>query len=298
MVDVVIVNWNSGEMLLQCINTLLLPSNLAQLNKVFIIDNNSADNSIALLPPNDKIVILRNQQNLGFSKACNQGFKLANAPFVLLLNPDTRLFDTTLSDCIQFMQSNIDVDIAGCKLLNEDGSTAISCARFPTVLHMCYDSIGLAKIAPRIFTPSNLMTDWNHSESRFVDQVMGAFMFIRKEVFQKLGYFDERFFVYFEELDFSKRLAELGGKSYYTHSAKAYHVGGGTTHRVKAFRLYLNLKSRLQYAKKHFSFLGYMLVAFCTFFIEPFSRLLFLMIKGDFIGIGQLLQAYKKLVLS
>ncbi len=298
MVEIIIINWNSGNMLQQCVQSILLPANEALLKTIFIIDNHSADNSIALLPLHPKIKIIQNNENRGFAKACNQGFALATAPFVLLLNPDTRLFDNTLSDCWTFMQSRPDVDIAGCQLLNDDGSTAISCARFPTVLHMCYDSIGLAKIAPRIFTPSNLMTDWNHSESRFVDQVMGAFMFIRKEVFQKVGYFDERFFVYFEELDFSKRLAELGGKSYYTHSAKAYHVGGGTTHRVKAFRLYLNLKSRLQYAKKHFSFLGYMLVAFCTFFIEPFSRSLFLMIKGDFIGIGQLLQAYKKLVLS
>lgn len=296
MVDIVIINWNSGDLLQKCIHTLLTPSNQAQLGTIFIIDNNSADNSIGLLPKSNKIRIIYNQDNVGFSKACNQGFKLSEAPFVLLLNPDTQLFDTTLADCVQFMQSRPDVDIAGCQLLNEDGSIAKSCARFPTVLHMCFESTGLSKIAPKIFTPATLMTDWDHKESRFVDQVMGAFMFMRKEVFEKAGYFDERFFVYYEELDFSKRLAGLGGKSYYTTDIKAIHSGGGTTHNVKAFRLFLNLRSRLQYAKKHFSRTGYILVGFCTYCIEPFSRGLFLLLKGQFKDIGQLIKGYQKLV--
>jgi GT2 family glycosyltransferase len=139
------------------------------------------------------------------------------------------------------------------------------------------------------------MTDWDHAESRFVDQVMGAFMFMRKEVFQKIGYFDERFFVYYEELDFSERLYQAGGKSFYTHSAKAIHTGGGTTHAVKAFRLFLNLRSRLQYAKKHFSYPGFLLVAFCSLLIEPFTRCLFLLLKGHFKEIGQVFKGYGQL---
>jgi GT2 family glycosyltransferase len=145
MVDIVIINWNSGNMLQQCVHSILLPTNEALLNTVFIIDNQSADNSILLLPQHPKIKIIQNTENLGFAKACNQGFALATAPFVLLLNPDTRLFETSLSDCCSFMQSRPDVDIAGCQLLNEDGSISKSCARFPTVMHMCFDAIGLSK---------------------------------------------------------------------------------------------------------------------------------------------------------
>ena len=132
--------------------------------------------------------------------------------------------------------------------------------------------MGLSKIAPKIFHPGVLMTDWDHKESRKVDQVMGAFMFMRNSIFEKLGYFDERFFVYYEELDFSKRLAQLGGTSFYNSDIKAIHIGGGTTNNVKTFRLFLNLSSRLQYAKKHFSFGGYSFVWFCTFFIESFYQ--------------------------
>ena len=137
------------------------------------------------------------------------------------------------------------------------------------------------------------MTDWDHTESRFVDQVIGAFMFMRGSIFKKAGYFDERFFVYFEELDFSKRLAELGGKSYYSTAIKAIHSENGTTMSVKGFRLFLYLKSRLQYAKKHFGYPGYSLVWLSTFFIEPISRFLFCVVRGKFVEVKELIQAYK-----
>ena len=142
------------------------------------------------------------------------------------------------------------------------------------------------------------MTDWDHTESRFVDQVIGAFMFMRSSIFKKTGYFDERFFVYFEELDFSKRLAELGGKSYYNTTIKAIHSENGTTMSVKGFRLFLYLKSRLQYAKKHFGYAGYFLVWSSTIFIEPFSRTLLLLITGNPGEVRNVFQGYRLLIRS
>ena len=152
------------------------------------------------------------------------------------------------------------------------------------------------KIAPKIFTPALLMTDWDHKSSRYVDQVMGAFMFMPISIFNKVGYFDERFFVYYEELDFSKRLAESGGVSYYNYDIKAIHSGGGTTNNVKPFRLFLSLQSRLQYAKKHFHFTGYIIVWYCTFFIFFFTRVIFLLLKGNFKEIKNVFKAYDLLI--
>jgi GT2 family glycosyltransferase len=125
---------------------------------------------------------------------------------------------------------------------------------------------------------------------------MGAFMFMRNSVFKKIGYFDERFFVYYEELDFSKRLAQAGGVSYYNHNIKAIHSGEGTTSKIKAFRLFLSLQSRLRYAKKHFSFLGYSVVWFCTFFIEIFTRNILLALTGNFKEIKNVFSAYVLLI--
>ena len=296
MVDIVIVNWNAGTLLKKCIDSIIYSSNKIQVNKIIIIDNHSGDNSIENLPTNEKIIIISNEENLGFAKACNQGFKICTAPYVLLLNPDTQLLDCTLADCHNFMELNKEVDILGCQLLDENGAVSASCARFPTAFNMFIDATGLSKIAPKIFPPAILMTEWNHLQSRYVDQVMGAFMFMPTTIFEKLGYFDEQFFVYCEELDFSYRLAKAGGKTFYNTDIQAIHTGMGTTENVKAFRLFLNLRSRLQYAKKHFSKMGYHLVYFSTFTIEFFTRFFYLIISGRLKEIKDMVNGYKMLI--
>jgi GT2 family glycosyltransferase len=297
MVDIVIVNWNSGEYLGKCINSVFATNNGTYVSTIFIIDNNSRDSSLNRISPNTKIKIIRNKENLGFAKASNQGFKISKAPYILLLNPDTKLLDSTLEDCIVFMEKKSDIDILGCQLLYDNGEISHSCSRFPSPAGIFRDTTGLSKIAPSIFKPGIIMTNWDHKKSRFVDQVMGAFMFMRKSIFEKIGFFDEQFFVYYEEVDFSKRLAHSGGKSFYNADIKAIHSGQGTTSSVKSFRLFLNLRSRLQYAKKHFSLLGYLSVWLCTYFIEPITRTAFLLLRGKIKETAQLAKGYKLLFL-
>jgi N-acetylglucosaminyl-diphospho-decaprenol L-rhamnosyltransferase len=297
-VDIVIVNWNSGDYLRKCLISVFTANTIPYINKVIIIDNNSQDSSLQGIVQNDKIVFIKNGENLGFAKACNQAFKISTAPYVLLLNPDAQLLDTTLKDCYVYMEANKSIDILGCQLFDDDNNITASCARFPTPKSFLYKSLGLVTLFPKIFTPPDLMYDWDHSESKYVDQIIGAFMFIRKEVFDKIGYFDERFFVYSEELDFSKRLAEMGGKSYFNADIKAIHSCHGTTESIKAFRLFLNTRSRLLYAKKHFSKAGYLLVLFSTFFFEPVTRIFFLLIRLKFKEAIQVIKAYQLLFKS
>ena len=296
MIDIIIINWNSNGHLMKCINSIFFTLNKNFIDTVFVIDNDSKDNSLKGIMLHDKITLIRNKENLGFAKACNQGFKLSTAPYVLLLNPDTQLLDTTLQDCTAFMEANPEIDILGCRLLNDAGETSPSCARFPTPTSMFIDCVGLSKIFPFFFKPAILMSDWDHKTSRYVDQVMGAFMFMRHSVFEKVGYFDEQFFVYSEELDFSKRLSDIGGKSYFNTDITAIHSGEGTTQSVKAYRLFLNLRSRLLYARKHFKYSGYLLVCFGTYFIEPFSRIFFLLFKGKFSDIKSVVKGYWMLI--
>lgn len=298
MVDIVIVNWNGGDYLSKCVDSIFLKSNEEVLGTVFIIDNNSSDESLRDVSNYEKVIVIKNRENNGFSKACNQGFKLCTSPYVLLLNPDTQLFDTTLKQCASFMKEHLEIDILGCQLLNDDGNISYSCARFPTPRRYFFDITGLSKFAPKIFTPALLMTDWDHKDSRKVNQVMGAFMFMRLPIFKQYGYFDERFFVYYEELDFSKRIYDAGGITYFNSTIKAIHSGGGTTNSVKSFRLFLNVRSRLQYAKKHFSFFGYVFVLICTYTIEPFTRSTLLLLRGRFKEIRETLKAYKLLLIG
>lgn len=296
MVDIVIVNWNSGEYLKKCIHSILSSNNKDFINRVIVIDNNSTDTSLKIITASDKIDLIINETNIGFSRACNQGFKQCTAEFILLLNPDAMLLDNTIKDSIDCMQQDKSIDILGCRLLGDNGKISASCSRFPSPTRIFFDASGLSKILPRYFKPATIMTDWNHLESKFVNQVMGAFMFMKTSIFEKVGYFDERFFVYYEEVDFSKRISIAGGHIFYNTSITAIHSGEGTTQSVKGFRLFLSLRSRLQYAKKHFSFWGQQSVWFSTFFIEPFTRVTLLIARGKIKEIKEVINGYTLLI--
>jgi GT2 family glycosyltransferase len=299
MIDVVIINWNSGNLLHACIDSLLSNDQSNLIAKIIIVDNFSNDDSQAQIPNDHRIKLIQNNENLGFSRACNQGFLMSDADYILLLNPDAEVLENSLASAVDFMHAHYNVDILGVQLLDErNGKVQTSCARFPKPYRFLSHSLGLSKLFPSVFHPPTLMTDWNHQESRYVDQVMGAFMFIRRNTFVRIGYFDERFFVYYEELDFSLRLHQSGGKSYFNADIQALHKGGGTTASVVDFRLYLSLQSRLRYAQKHFSWMGYRIVLLSTCFIEPWMRLCLLTIQRNFKEIPDLFKGYKRLVHS
>ena len=125
------------------------------------------------------------------------------------------------------------------------------------------------------------MTHWNHQETRVVDQVMGAFFLIRRSLFETLGGFDERFFVYFEEVDLSLRATFAGFHSVYLTDAQVYHVGLGTTKRLSALPLFYSLRSRTQYSRKHFGIAGAAGVVLVSSLIEPLSRVFIALATGS-----------------
>ena len=123
------------------------------------------------------------------------------------------------------------------------------------------------------------MSDWSHDSTRPVNVVMGAFFLVRRSLYDLLGGFDERFFVYFEEVDFTLRAMQMGYETYYLSEARCYHRGQGTSDAVKAARLFYSLQSRLRYAEKHFDAVSTSVLKFMTLFIEPFSRMTFASVK-------------------
>lgn len=290
--DIVIVNWNSGDYLEKCVKSIINSNTEDGLGKIIVIDNASTDNSFKSIEHLKQVKTITNTNNKGFAAACNQGINASNTPYVVMINPDVEVFKNTLAESVRFMEQNPKIDIMGCMQLNEAGKTVPSCARFPTPFRFFYDSTGLSKLLPKIFRPATLMTDWDHQESKQVDQIIGSYMFIRKCTLDKIGLFDERFFVYYEELDLSKRLKDAGGLSYYNHNIKLLHYGEGTTKGVKAFRLFLNLNSRLIYSSKHFKKPGHVFTIFVTLVIEPFSRSVFSLVKGDYKSVTGIWRGY------
>lgn len=279
--DIVIVNWNAGPLLAQCVQSIIASPNVDLVGKIIVVDNHSEDDSIQLVPSNDSIQIVLNSSNKGFAAACNQGIALSFSPFCILVNPDTLLHENTLSQCFSFLQGREEIDVLGVRQMGMDGCIKPSCARFPTPLLFLWESIGLSKLFPKVFLPPTLMLDWDHKHSRWVDQVMGSFMVIRRPVFDLIGYFDEQFFVYFEELDFSKRLKSVGGKIFYNADIAITHLGEGTTNSVKGFRMFLFFSSKIYYAKKHFTFLGYGITKWFSLNVEPRIRLFYAFLKKD-----------------
>ena len=135
------------------------------------------------------------------------------------------------------------------------------------------------------------MEYWNHNETKIVDQVIGAFFLITKDIFEQLNGFDERFFVYYEELDLSKRVHDSGYKTMYISEIQAYHKGGGTSEQVKALRFFYSTRSSLIYSFKHLGVFKSIIFMFFVYFIEPFTRTAFLVLKRS--SFSEFLEQYK-----
>lgn len=270
MLDIVIVNWNAGAYLTNCIYSVISNSN-GLVNKIIIVDNASTDHSAQSVEGLDKVQLIYANDNLGFGKACNLGAASCSSEFILFLNPDAGIYADTLEKTIAFMQhpDQQQVAICGVQLINEASTVTPSCSRFPSVVGFLSHALALDKVFPQL---GNLMADWDHASTRKVDQIIGAFLFMRRKVFVELDGFDENFFVYFEEVDLSLRTARAGWHSVYYAGAQAFHAGGGTSNKVKARRLFYSTRSRLIYSFKNFSPLGAVCVAAITLAIEPFSR--------------------------
>lgn len=285
--DVIIVNWNSGDQLRNCIESLYS----SDLDSIIVVDNGSTDGSTKFLSRFPKINLIQSSNNLGFGKACNLGVSYAKSDYLLFLNPDAAVYESTLEKSLQFMQSpnNADVGICGVQLIDEMGRIAHSCTRFPTMTSIAAHSIGLSRFFPKM---GYFMSEWSHDTTQQVDHVIGAFFLVRRNLFEALNGFDELFFVYLEDLDFSYRAKKAGWRSIYLADVKAHHVGGGTSNKIKARRLFYSLRSRLLYSVKHFDFLEVTVVFLTTLLVEPLARSILSLFRLSWIELKETWQAY------
>jgi len=296
--DIIIVNWNSGKQLYKCLRSIeatLLDG--FKLSRVVIVDNASTDDSMDELGDISlPLSIINNATNQGFGAACNQGSAVCDAHYLLFLNPDTKLFENSLTVPLHFMEdeTNQDVGICGIQLVDKDGNIGKTSSRFPSLLRFLVHTFGLNKFPEMKMKGSN-MAEWDHLSNKTVDQLIGAFFFVRRDVFNLLKGFDEQFFVYFEEVDFSLRAKQAGWKSTYLSDAQAFHQGGGTSQQVKASRLFYSLRSRLQYGFKHFSTGQAWLLVGVTMFVEPLTRLVFCVIRRQWRSVMDTLSGYRLL---
>ncbi|AWN45429.1 glycosyltransferase family 2 protein [Methylobacterium terrae] len=258
--DVVIVNWNGGALLRACLASLAAAEDGlgdALPLRVVVVDNASSDGSLDALPrlrhgpgtgPDAGPEVIANPDNRGFGRACNAGAARGRAPAILFLNPDARVTAESLAGAYAALTADAGTGIVGAQLLDEAGAVQRSCARRPSAGSL----VGQALLLDRArLVPTHFMTEWDHAEDRAVDQVMGAFLMIRRSLFADLGGFDERFFVYYEDVDLCARAQDAGFAVRHLAGVRVRHEGQGTTRAAKAHRLACFLESQIRYAAKH-----------------------------------------------
>jgi N-acetylglucosaminyl-diphospho-decaprenol L-rhamnosyltransferase len=281
-IDIIIINWNSAHQLAECLEAVASSSrDEFKLGKVIIVDNASTDRSLDDLERLGlPLQIIKNSQNRGFGAACNQGAANSNADYLLFLNPDTRVSPDSIDRAASFIKTSSaqKVGVVGIQLVDEWGKIQRSCARFPSPTNLWCSILGIDKLVKKKFT-SYMMTEWDHNSTQRVDHVMGAFYLINNKLFQSLAGFDENFFVYFEDLDLSYRVHQMGWSSYYLADVLSFHKGGGTSEKIKSTRLFYSQRSRILYGYKHFSSLQATTIAFATLTIEPLTRIGFSLLK-------------------
>lgn len=243
-VDAVVVSYRSGATLRECVTSLLAIPGVA----VTVVDNASPDDTLATIEDLDAEMI-RAPRNGGFSYGCNLGAARGDAPFVLFLNPDARMGAGALDALVEALTTDLEAGLAGPRVREDDG-LAWSQRRFPRLRSTFAQALFLHRLLPRASWTDELIREPAvYERPGTPDWISGACMVVRRELFEAIGGFDERFFLYCEDTDLCRRVWDAGFAVRFVPSAEVIHVGGASsgTGETRA----IGARSRVRYAYKH-----------------------------------------------
>ncbi|MCF7795069.1 glycosyltransferase family 2 protein [Patescibacteria group bacterium] len=273
-ISIIIVSWNVKDKLRENIKSIY--QGVGDFSfEIIVADNNSSDDSANMVKHTfPDVKLIRNKENLGFGKACNQGIKRSQGKHVLLLNPDMKLERDTLNNFITWLKNNPQADIASCKLVDEKGNIVKHVRRFPTFFDQLAIVLKLPHLFPRILD-KYLRKDFDYNQSSKVDSVRGAFFAIKKDSFEGC-FLDERYFLWFEEVDFCKYAKSKEKEVWYTDKAVAIDLVGKSFSQLKTYQTQKYFSdSMLKYFKKwhpywqyFILFLAWQLVLFFTWLFK------------------------------
>lgn len=252
--SVIIVNWNVKPLLISTIEHVLDQTDVNC--QIIVVDNASSDNSVTALKERfaDRVTVIASPVNLGFAKANNLAVSQANSDFLLILNPDCYLNKNSLKLALESINHN-QVDILGFRLFNHDGSQQLSIRKFPRIKDVILFCLRLNHWQSFYSVFSDyFQLKFNYDLSQPVEQVMGACFLIKTSLYKQLNGFDEKFFIWFEEVDLCYRSHKLNKKIYYDKNCSAVHIGGqsfGQASGCHKSKLFYN--SLYYYSSKHFS---------------------------------------------
>jgi GT2 family glycosyltransferase len=224
MISVLVVSFNTRDLIAPMMQALQVAMQ-DQSYEVIFVDNASSDGSAALIAaqyPQHRLLV--NTRNVGFGRANNQAAAVATGEFLLLLNTDAFVAADTVSRTIGFMREHPDCGILGVKLVGRDNELQPSCRYFPTPLRLFLGHAGLTHFVPESMRMDNL--DWAHDAVRECDWVPGCYILMRRTVYQAIGLFDARYFLYYEEVDLCRQTKRAGWKVYFYPDTTVVHIGG------------------------------------------------------------------------
>lgn len=273
--SICIVIWNTKDLIKKCLLSIYKHPPKCEF-EVFVADNNSPDGTADMIEKEfPQVALIRNRENLGFATANNQEFALAEGRYLLVLNPDTEVFEGSIDKLIDFLDKNKDAGVVAPKLLNSDGSLQRSCMGFPTLEAMAMRQLFIEALIPsNPFSKKYLMSDFKHDITTEVDQPMGACLLIRKEIIDKIGPFDSGYYMFFDEVDLCFRIKKSGWKIFFTPGSSVMHHGGTAVKKWSPFRLSrIWTSSRNHYFKKHYGNLA-LLALYCIDLLKTLIILL------------------------
>jgi N-acetylglucosaminyl-diphospho-decaprenol L-rhamnosyltransferase len=226
-VSVIVVSYNTRDILSKCLQELLDKSGEEDM-EVFVVDNNSSDNSADMVAKHfPQVQLIANSENLGFAAANNQAWQRSTGDFILLLNPDAYIKKNAVNIARRFLESHPECGLCGGRLVNLDGELDPSARRFPNAWYKLFTITGISAK----FARSNIFNSYNfggfsHDQPIEVDWVPGTFTMYRRKMLEETGLFDERFYIYYEETDLCLNAKRNGWKVYFTPDAEVLHIGG------------------------------------------------------------------------
>lgn len=223
--SIVIANWNTKEMIRQCVDSIFGTVSPELKYEVIVIDNASTDGSAGYLRTlGDRITLISNDENLGYAKACNQGMKIASGKYVLLLGSDTIIQKGAVEKCVRFLDDNSPYGAVGCKLLNPDGSTQNSLKQFPGLKNAFYTYLSLDGL-----NKDYDMASFDYSSSIDADQIAATFLMVKTDILKQLNYFDESYRILYNDVDICRRIWKAGYKIFFIHDCSIIHYGSHST---------------------------------------------------------------------
>lgn len=251
-VSFIIISWNSKNYLYECLIT-LQKSCLHLSHEIIVVDNASTDGSLEMIQNNfPEVLLIRNQSNMGFAWANNQGIEVSCGRYLCLVNSDVEVYLGSIGFLLKQMDNGPDIGLIGPKVLNTDLSLQSSCRTFPSIKKVLFRALKLDTTFPKVrFFSSCQMTYWSFDSIRNVDVLSGCFWMIRREVFDQVGLLDTRFFFYGEDVDFCRRLNDNGWRVVFNPGAQIIHHGGASSSKAP-LRFWVEMqRADLKYWLKH-----------------------------------------------